>query len=1022
MLRIYILLLFFAGANLLNAQQQCNDLCTSVTTAIVTNPTDPNCGDFTPVTIAGCLENASVETIISECGADTMPTVWFRIDVDEEAVQLGISIVSNGQWKPVWAIYQGTCESLSVVNGGTLADPIPCSNGDNNSGVHVVGVVEGVLSYWVAVSGKGVIDDDPSFTLNAWTSAACVSCIGDEGCNPISTWTVTSRSSGRELDDPLFCEGEEVTVCIDYAYDASNTGVDWLHGLIPNFGPGWDMDAFDGVAVSVTPSNGLSWHSEDDGACAPIINEQMPLLCTYQDPITGKLKICNVVCEPCPCAGPLVAGSPLPSGWFWNTNGGVGCANDCSPATHYGIGQVVVDINFCMDLKVRTYDNDEDCEEFRDLQINFQTTSDGVSGCWNDPIAECKLDKAQIGPKWEIDCRATPSILADDATLVGEGILNIPVSNADGNGDLKLFVSYIDNPFVEGERLDTFAGNGVIDHYLVNTSSELQVVKYIITSTIEGILCNNSVAKIVTVLIYPAGFSNEVNLTLFKDKNNNEIFDAGEKPLKGFRVDVPSNNHSYFSDKNGKVTVLTNLDTLVANVSATYGLWDSSTVSLVVPLLDSFATRSVGFRPYVDTTYNIKEWIWSQSRCNAPSVTTFGFMNFSQEKLVSGTAVLLYDTKISNSVIVSGDGIHYPSEKRVEWALDSIGQGQSFNGEFNYIAPSIMSNNDSLTFDFYIITENDDTIGYQRDSDLLRCSYDPNDKRVFPDRQGVENYILPGEELQYVINFQNVGNDTAYNVVITDDLDDRLDFRTMVVLYASHAVTTEATGDNLIFNFKDIYLPDSTRSPLTSQGYVVFSISPKANLAEGTEIHNTAKIYFDFNDPVITNTTNNTLVNNLPCPQNAIWIEENALQVNPSNGLYHWYDCANDVLVETTEDASYVPLANGSYYCIIDGYFCSSKSLCIVYDKISGASSYDRNAIKVFPNPGTDEITITAKSALGLVKIENIADVNGRVYAVPNKYRDEKFSVDTSLLPSGVYIIQMRAENGQIYSLKWVKL
>jgi hypothetical protein len=381
------------------------DRCEDITATQTIGPTltDPNCGDFQIFRAEGCLENAQPETDISDCGSNQHPTVWFKVEVDEEAVQLVTFVTTNGTWQPVWAIYHGSCGNLEPVVGGTINEPIICSDADSNAGEHSIGVIEGVSTYYLAVSGEGVIDD-PNFSIELYSTAGCVSCIGGAiGCNTTATFAITERSSRRPLNDPYFCPGEEVTVCFSYLYDASETGVDWFHGLIPDFGPGWDLSAFDPLDLVVSPGN-PEWLDEQDGECAPIITEQMPLLCTYTDSITGRLKLCNKACQTCPCDAPLLEGSLLPGGWFWSTNGGAGCENGCSPSTRYGIGSLVVNINLCVNLKVREFVTGGDCQSNRNLQINFQTTSDGVTGCWNDPVAECKLDKAQIGPNWKIDC------------------------------------------------------------------------------------------------------------------------------------------------------------------------------------------------------------------------------------------------------------------------------------------------------------------------------------------------------------------------------------------------------------------------------------------------------------------------------------------------------------------------------------------------------------------------------------------------------------------------------------------
>ena len=82
------------------------------------------------------------------------------------------------------------------------------------------------------------------------------------------------------------------------------------------------------------------------------------------------------------------------------------------------------------------------------------------------------------------------------------------------------------------------------------------------------------------------------------------------------------------------------------------------------------------------------------------------------------------------------------------------------------------------------IGENIAEFGY---TEQLRCSYDPNDKRTFPDREGEDNLTLMEEFLEYTIRFQNNGNDTAYNVKIVDPLDENIEPTSIRVVSSSHA-------------------------------------------------------------------------------------------------------------------------------------------------------------------------------------------------------------------------------------------
>jgi hypothetical protein len=66
-------------------------------------------------------------------------------------------------------------------------------------------------------------------------------------------------------------------------------------------------------------------------------------------------------------------------------------------------------------------------------------------------------------------------------------------------------------------------------------------------------------------------------------------------------------------------------------------------------------------------------------------------------------------------------------------------------------------------------------------------------------------------------------------------------------------------------------LPDSHINEPASHGWLMYRIKLKDNLALGTQITNTASIYFDYNAPVVTNTTLNTfdLVASV-CPKSRI--------------------------------------------------------------------------------------------------------------------------------------------------------
>lgn len=140
-------------------------------------------------------------------------------------------------------------------------------------------------------------------------------------------------------------------------------------------------------------------------------------------------------------------------------------------------------------------------------------------------------------------------------------------------------------------------------------------------------------------------------------------------------------------------------------------------------------------------------------------------------------------------------------------------------------------------------------------------SYDPNDKMGFPIGYGEEHFILPNQDIEYLIRFQNIGTDTAFNVVVVDSIRPALDITSLQVGASSFPYGYEVFGTGIIkFTFNNINLPPEMTDEAASQGFVKFRIAQQPNLPNNTVIHNDASIYFDFNAPIITNLTDHTVM------------------------------------------------------------------------------------------------------------------------------------------------------------------
>lgn len=175
-------------------------------------------------------------------------------------------------------------------------------------------------------------------------------------------------------------------------------------------------------------------------------------------------------------------------------------------------------------------------------------------------------------------------------------------------------------------------------------------------------------------------------------------------------------------------------------------------------------------------------------------------------------------------------------------------------------------------------------------SRFVTGSFDPNDKAVNPTGTGPFGDIsATTTDLTYLIRFQNTGNGPAVNIVVKDTLSPNLDISTLEILSSSHNYQLEILPGNVLkWKFNTIMLPDSGSNEPGSHGYIHYHIKRNSNNNPGTQIKNTAYIYFDFNEPVITNTTLNTI-------ETITAITEHAsdyyfiVYPNPANNLLNLY-------------------------------------------------------------------------------------------------------------------------------------
>jgi uncharacterized repeat protein (TIGR01451 family) len=188
------------------------------------------------------------------------------------------------------------------------------------------------------------------------------------------------------------------------------------------------------------------------------------------------------------------------------------------------------------------------------------------------------------------------------------------------------------------------------------------------------------------------------------------------------------------------------------------------------------------------------------------------------------------------------------------WNITGFMPGSNWSAGMNFNTPAALVLGDTLASLLTVTPAVADTTPLDNVVVLHETvvgSFDPNDKTVTP-AVALPQAVLNGLDLDYLIRFQNTGTYPAARVVITDTLSSDLDASSFHFIASSHPCTWSMEGAVLYFIFDPIYLPDSALNEPGSHGFVRFSIKPIPSLADGAQVSNTANIYFDFNEPVIT--------------------------------------------------------------------------------------------------------------------------------------------------------------------------
>jgi uncharacterized repeat protein (TIGR01451 family) len=357
---------------------------------------------------------------------------------------------------------------------------------------------------------------------------------------------------------------------------------------------------------------------------------------------------------------------------------------------------------------------------------------------------------------------------------------------------------------------------------------------------------------------------NTIKSNFYIDYNNNNIKDAGEPPFNRVVAKTINQNRitsvwAYPVNGVAETTVDTGTYKTTASLFRPYYAVSPDTATNIFTTYKNTVTINYPVHPIPGSRdYGVFLTAYSPLRPGFVTHNGIIYNNFGVDTLTNKKIRLVVNNHLHFSSSTPA-----PTSVVADTITWNIAQLQPDSSGFINLyltADSIpeISLNDTLRLTAYI-----DNTGDVKPSDNISSilqgvsgSYDPNDKQ--------ENYggsmpltdAASGNYLTYTILFQNTGNDTAFNITVRDTLSSLLDSTSFEMINASHAYSVSIKdGRYVTWKFNNIKLLDSTHNEPLSHGYISYRIKPKLPIGIGDIITNKAAIYFDYNPPVITNTS-----------------------------------------------------------------------------------------------------------------------------------------------------------------------
>ncbi len=358
-----------------------------------------------------------------------------------------------------------------------------------------------------------------------------------------------------------------------------------------------------------------------------------------------------------------------------------------------------------------------------------------------------------------------------------------------------------------------------------------------------------------------SGTLETISGVVFNDQNNNNVQDAGEKGIKNIVLKLKTSGLFATTDSLGHYVLTYDVtgDTLETELPFFCNTFPAYYIS------PGTSVQNFDFAVTFNTTIGDFSVDLSNINIFRPGFQTNLMLSVKNQGTISQPSVVdvTLDPQLQfNSATPSPTSI---TGNQLSWDVDSLEFNTGIGITINVNTPIAANLGSAISCIASVTPSVIDTFPSNNTyvlNDSVRGSFDPNDKQCLQGNYFTPQQLQNGEALEFIVRFQNTGNFPASVIHIIDTLSQFLDVSTFQVVSSSHPVEWSITGQGRVeFIFDNINLPASSFDEPNSHGLVKYTVRCKKGLSIGNAIVNTAYIYFDFNTPIITNTTTTLIAN-----------------------------------------------------------------------------------------------------------------------------------------------------------------